>query len=70
LTSYDLDESVETACAETDCDAAIHCGDQYLCGGCEDFFCDEHMVVIAEGERWTQVCVECDREEEEEDEQD
>lgn len=63
MTSYDLDETVETTCGETGCDAVIHCGSWYLCQRCEDFFCDEHMIMVTAGREWTQICVECDRDE-------
>lgn len=64
MTSYDLDETVETVCGETGCEIGIHCGEAYLCTSCGDYFCDGHMIVLfdAEGRVWSQRCEECDSE--------
>jgi hypothetical protein len=62
MSPYDLDESVETVCGETGCDATINCGDAFLCPRCGEFFCERHMLVDTSMPEWTQVCEECDSE--------
>lgn len=62
MSAFDLDESVDTECGETDCRAQIDCGEGFLCPRCGDYFCDQHMLVDTSTPEWTQLCLECDRE--------
>jgi len=59
VTSYDLDETVETACDQPDCPALVDCGEAHQCAGCGDFFCDDHLWVYATVPGWEQYCSGC-----------